>query len=78
MGINGLRKTFYKKFRLPHSFHPPYKPVSPLTRGRTVENQLYLESVTREDLHAELSCHVANNNISSPIVHAVHIDMNCE
>ena len=33
---------------------------------------------SRSDLHSEFTCVVKNNNISAPLRHTVHLDMNCK
>jgi hypothetical protein len=48
------------------------------TENNSVENMLSVSHLKRSDLHSEFTCRVSNNNISSPISHTVHLDMNCE
>ena len=43
-----------------------------------VVNELRLADLTREDLHAILTCQASNNNISVPASTSVKLDMHCE
>ncbi|CAG7717453.1 unnamed protein product, partial [Allacma fusca] len=43
---------------------------------QTMKNELTISILTRSDLHADLSCETFNNNVSTPLVTTVHVDMN--
>ena len=43
-----------------------------------MKNELSIAILSRSDLHADLSCETHNNNVSTPLVTTVHVDMNCK
>lgn len=43
-----------------------------------MKNELTIAILSRSDLHADLSCETYNNNVSTPLVTTVHVDMNCK
>ncbi|XP_023321524.1 Down syndrome cell adhesion molecule-like protein 1 homolog [Eurytemora carolleeae] len=43
---------------------------------REVSNQIILHRLSRDYLHSELTCSVSNTNLTRPIQHSLHIDMN--
>ncbi|KAF8781528.1 Neural cell adhesion molecule 2 like protein [Argiope bruennichi] len=47
-----------------------------VTSSLFVRNELQLETLTRRDLMAELTCQASNNNVSAPVKSSVSLDLN--
>ncbi|GIY48379.1 ig-like domain-containing protein [Caerostris darwini] len=49
-----------------------------VTSSFLVRNELQLETLTRRDLMAEITCQASNNNVSAPAKSSVSLDLNCK